>query len=55
MFKEKSRHNMGVYVKDLLIKNKEPEKHTSDLREAFTILWKYKMRLNPSKYTLGVK
>lgn len=45
---------MEVYVDDLLVKSKELAQHLQDLREAFGVLRKYKMKLNPVKCTFGV-
>lgn len=40
---------------DLLVKSKKPEQHLDDLWEAFSVLRKYKMKLNPLKYVFGVE
>lgn len=44
-----------MYVDDLLIKSKEPKRHTTDLREAFRVLRIYKMKLNPAKCTFAIE
>ena len=45
---------MEVYVDDMLVKsNKEPA-HLDDLKETFTTLRQYQMKLNPSKCVFGV-
>ena len=45
---------MEVYVEDMLIKSKEKLAHLDDLKETFTTLKQYHMRLNPSKCVFGV-
>ncbi|KAK4833192.1 hypothetical protein QYF36_000303 [Acer negundo] len=47
------RRNMEVYVDDMLTMSVMIEKHTSDLRETFEVLRKYKMKLNPNKCVFG--
>lgn len=49
MFKDQIGRNIEVYVDDLLVKSKKAEQHFNDLREAFTVLRKYNMKLNPEK------
>ena len=54
MFSKQIRRNMEVYVDDMLVKsNKEPA-HLDDLKETFTTLRQYQMKLNPSKCVFGV-
>ena len=45
---------MEVYVDDMLVKSKEELAHLDNLRETFTTLRQYQMKLNPSKCTFGV-
>lgn len=45
---------MEVYVNDKLVKSIKAQQHTEHLKEAFEILKKYKMRLNPAKCAFGV-
>jgi hypothetical protein len=45
---------MEVYVDDMLVKSEESGDHIHDLREAFTTLKKYEMKLNPTKCAFGV-
>lgn len=45
---------MEVYVDDLLVKSKELAQHLRDLREAFGVLRRYKMKLNIIKCAFGV-
>ncbi|XP_077214533.1 uncharacterized protein LOC143849414 [Tasmannia lanceolata] len=45
---------MEVYVDDMLVKSSKTTDHVTDHREAFTVLRKYHMKLNPSKCVFGV-
>jgi hypothetical protein len=48
------RHNTEVYIDDMVMKTREDEGLISDLAETFDILRKFKMKLNPVKYTFSV-
>lgn len=54
MFKKQIGRNVEVYIDNLLVKIWDPKGHSDDLQEAFVILWKYGMKLNPTKCTFGV-
>ncbi|KAM1024887.1 hypothetical protein ACFX15_037430 [Malus domestica] len=54
MFVEQIRKSMEVYVDDMLIKSKHADQHITNLSETFTILKKYRKRLNPNKCAFGV-
>ena len=45
---------MEVYVDDMLIKSREELAHLDDLKETFTTLKQYQMKLNPAKCVFGV-
>ncbi|KAM1483810.1 hypothetical protein ACFXTO_035939 [Malus domestica] len=45
---------MEVYVDDMLVKSKHADQHITNLYETFTILKRYRMRLNPNKCAFGV-
>ena len=45
---------MEVYVDNLLVKSKEEADHFGHLVEAFTILKKFLMKLNPAKCAFRV-
>ncbi|CAL9020954.1 unnamed protein product [Prunus brigantina] len=45
---------MEVYVDDMLVKSRTADQHIPNLSAMFTILKKYKMRLNPTKCAFGV-
>ncbi|XP_022142783.1 uncharacterized protein LOC111012821 [Momordica charantia] len=47
--------NMEVYVDDMLVKSRLSTQHENDLAEAFNILRKYHMKLNPDKCTFGFR
>jgi len=53
-------HNMmhkeiEVYVDDMIAKSRTKEEHLVNLRKLFGRLRKYRLRLNPTKCTFGVK
>ena len=54
MFSAQIGRNMEVYVDDMLVKSKEESTHLDDLKETFTTLRQYQMKLNPSKCAFGV-
>ena len=47
--------NLEVYIDDLVVKTKEEDSHTEDLREILQQVRDYNMRLNPAKCTFGVQ
>ena len=54
MFNKLIGRNMEVYVDDMLVKSKEEQAHLDDLRETFTTLKQYQMKLNPGKCVFRV-
>ena len=46
MFKEQIGKTMKVYVDDMLVKSKTAADHVAHLTDAFTVLRKYRMKLN---------
>ncbi|KAM0963810.1 hypothetical protein ACFX2A_023251 [Malus domestica] len=54
MFAEQIGKSMEVYVDDMLVKSKHVDQHITNLSETFTILKRYRMRLNSNKYAFGV-
>ena len=54
MFNKQIGRNMEIYVDDMLVKSKEELTHLDDLKETFTSLKKYQMKLNLSKCVFGV-
>ena len=49
MFSHQSGRNVEVYVDDMLGKSKDEANHLGDLKETFSTLHKYNMKLNPAK------
>ncbi|KAL0451316.1 UNVERIFIED_CONTAM: hypothetical protein Slati_1109700 [Sesamum latifolium] len=47
--------NVEVYVDNMLVKNKEAGDHVADLEETFSVLRKYRLKLNHAKCALGVR
>lgn len=47
--------NMEVYVDDIVVKSEKPPQHAFDLKEIFSQLRRYNMRLNPKKYNFGIE
>ncbi|KAM1672284.1 hypothetical protein ACFXTN_037192 [Malus domestica] len=45
---------MGVYVDDMLVKCKHVDQHITNLSETFTILKRYRIRLNLNKCAFGI-
>ena len=54
MFNKQIGRNMEVYVNDMLVKSIEELAHLDDLKETFTSLKQYQMKLNPSKCVFGI-
>ena len=48
-----SSETMEVYIDDMLVKSKECFDHTKHLQEAFKLIRRYSMKLNPLKCALG--
>ncbi|RDX85473.1 hypothetical protein CR513_33330, partial [Mucuna pruriens] len=55
LFHDMMHKEVEVYVDDMIVKSKTPDKHLEDLRKLFERLQKYRLRLNPTKCTFGVK
>ena len=54
MFSKQIGRNMEMYVDDMLVKSKEELAYLDNLKETFTTLKQYQMKLNPSKCAFGV-
>nr|XP_016464544.1 PREDICTED: uncharacterized protein LOC107787450 [Nicotiana tabacum] len=54
MFKEQLGKTMKVYIDDMVVKSKKKEDYIGHLKEAFEILRRYGMKLNPGKCTFGI-
>jgi len=55
IFAKQIGRNLEVYIDDLVVKTKEEDSHTEDLREILQQVREYNMRLNPAKCTFGVQ
>jgi len=54
MFADYLGDTMEVYIDDMLVKSLLAEQHLDHLRQAFEVLQKYGMKLNPTKCSFGV-
>ncbi|KAL5547039.1 hypothetical protein UlMin_006726 [Ulmus minor] len=54
MFADYLGDTMEVYIDDVLVKSLLAEQHLDHLRQAFEVLQKYGMKLNPTKCSFGV-
>ena len=48
-------HEIEVYVDDMIARSQTEEEHLDHLQKLFDRLKTYKMRLNPNKFTFGVR
>jgi len=55
LFHDMMHKEIEVYVDDMIAKSASEEEHLVNLKKLFERLRKYKLRLNPSKYTFGVR
>ena len=55
MFESQLGKNIEIYIDDMVVKSKMVSEHLGDLRVIFEILRKYKLHLNASKCSFGVK
>ncbi|KAL0462246.1 UNVERIFIED_CONTAM: putative enzymatic polyprotein [Sesamum latifolium] len=55
IFRPQIGRNVEVYVDDMLVKSKKVEENIKDLEETFSVLKKYKLKLNPAKCAFGVQ
>ena len=55
LFKDLIGKTMEVYVDNMLVKSRMVGDHVEHLRQMFTILWKYQMKLNPLKCAFRVR
>lgn len=54
MFAKQIGKRVEVYIDDMLVKSQKAEQHLEHLTEAFDVLRKYNMKLNPAKCSFGV-
>ncbi|RDX93008.1 hypothetical protein CR513_24787, partial [Mucuna pruriens] len=55
LFHDMMHKEMKVYMDNMITKSKTPDQHVRDLRKLFERLRKYRLRLNLTKCTFGVK
>ncbi|KAL0394798.1 UNVERIFIED_CONTAM: Retrovirus-related Pol polyprotein from transposon opus [Sesamum latifolium] len=55
MFRPQIGINVEVYIDNMLVKSKKIEDHVADLEETFSVLRKYRLKLNPAKCAFGVR
>ncbi|KAK4390035.1 Retrovirus-related Pol polyprotein from transposon [Sesamum angolense] len=55
IFRPQIGRNVELYVDNMLVKSKEAQNHVADLEETFSILRKYKLKLNPRKCAFEVR
>ena len=55
IFRSLLGNTMEAYIDDMLVKSKELFNHTKHLQEAFELLRRYDMKLNPLNCAFGVK
>ena len=54
MFRDLIGQSMEVYVDGLLVKSREEADHLGHLAEAFSILRRFQIKLNPAKYAFKI-
>ena len=55
MFEPQLGKNIEIYIDKMVVKSKVVSEHVGDLGSIFEILRKYKLRLNTSKCSFGVR
>ncbi|KAL0409690.1 UNVERIFIED_CONTAM: hypothetical protein Sradi_1903400 [Sesamum radiatum] len=55
IFRPQIGRNVEVYVDGMLVKSKKAEEHVKDLEETFSVLRKYRLKLNPAKCAFRVQ
>ncbi|XP_057435810.1 uncharacterized protein LOC130728374 [Lotus japonicus] len=55
IFSKQVGRNMEVYVDDMIVKSVRASDHGGDLKEVFTQLRTYQMKLNPEKCSFGIQ
>ena len=55
MFEPQLGKNIEIYIDDMVVKSKVEFDHVNDLENIFDILRRYKLRLNASKCSFGVR
>ena len=55
IFKDQRGRNLEVYIDDSIVKSKTKEEMIVDLKETFSNMREYTMKLNPRKCVFGIK
>ena len=55
MFEPLLGKNIEIYIDDMVVKSKMVSKHLGDLQAIFEVLRNYKLHLNASKCSFGVR
>ena len=55
MFQDKIGCTIEVYIDDMVVKSKQEARHVEDLRGAFEVFRKHKLRLNAEKCIFSVR
>ena len=55
LFHDMIHHEIEVYIDDMIARSQTEEEHLNHLQKLFARLKEYKLRLNPSKCTFGVR
>ena len=54
VFKDLNGNTMEVHIDDMLVISLDRNDHIKHLEEAFALLWKFNVKLNPEKCTFGI-
>ena len=54
LFNDMMHRNVEVYVDDMIVKSRGRANHLATLERFFKKIQKFKLKLNPKKYTFGV-
>lgn len=55
LFHDTVHKEIKVYLDDMIVKSKMENDHLDHLRKLFSRLQKFQLRLNPAKFTFGVR
>ncbi|KAK4394257.1 hypothetical protein Sango_1896500 [Sesamum angolense] len=55
IFNDQIGASIEVYVDDMFVKSKRESDHIAHLKQAFEVMRTYGVKLNPTKYTFGVR
>ncbi|XP_059635424.1 uncharacterized protein LOC132277602 [Cornus florida] len=54
IFKSQMGGTVEAYIDDMVVKSKKKDNHLEHLQDVFDVLRKYRIKLNPTKYSFGV-